>query len=538
MGACTAPQIGNPCPIPDNATDAQRLAALNACNAGVVTKPLPFSLKKDVDILFLIDNSPSMSPKQAALALNIPKFIQTIDATGANYHVGIATSDIGADVAPGQLWGGNIGGCDSYVGDDGLLQAKPCTQRTFSSSGGGAAACSTLCPDPRYVPTSGTSYISKVDGVTNVPVNMQLDPKTGKMVDLGPINAFQCMALVGDQGCGVESQLEGSRRALDGRNTGFLRPNSILAVIYITDEDDCSVQMANRNQLNPSFRDCDPAQPDAYDCYNIDYRCLARSVKCNESMLTSGVKTGCVELPNNFLDPLEKFHKFFTTLRPDNNQLLISGIWTLPSIANSGRVEIKQSGMTPPTTGTLNRAAGMGASCYYAKDQSIFGQAQFRLSQFASLFGVDDTVMPAVPNALEVSICDIDNYPVTIQKIADKLAEKIKAQCLPAAPKVVNGKPVCVVGDVDTTQPNASPDILFPVCSPTCCNAFAASAAPTPADAAIQTACAGETTDACYCAVKSTVGQCPGSAVPGIWRKNGGSAPPGKQANFLCASGG
>ena len=45
---------------------------------------------------------------------------------------------------------------------------------------------------------------------------MELDPMSGKMVDRGPIHAFQCMALVGDSGCGIEGQLEASMRALDG----------------------------------------------------------------------------------------------------------------------------------------------------------------------------------------------------------------------------------------------------------------------------------------------------------------------------------
>ena len=63
--------------------------------------------------------------QQKALAKNIPLFIQKIDETGANYHVGIATSDVGSDVAPGQLWGGNIGKCDTFEGDDGVRRRWP-----------------------------------------------------------------------------------------------------------------------------------------------------------------------------------------------------------------------------------------------------------------------------------------------------------------------------------------------------------------------------------------------------------------------------
>ena len=544
MSACVAPQVGNPCPIPDNATDAQRTSALLQCNPGIGTLPVPFSLRKDVDILFLIDNSPSMRPKQQALATNIPKFIQAIDSFGANYHVGIATSDIGIDVAEGQLWTNSgttdITSCNTFAGPEkSQLRARPCTQNSFNDQAG-RDACTALCPDARFVPTDGQNFISNIDGVTNVPVNMKTDPMTGKLVDQGPINAFQCMALVGDTGCGVEGQLEASIRALDGRNANFLRSNSILAVIYITDEDDCSVRAAQRTQLNPQTRACDPAQPDNYDCYNLDYRCLARSIQCNESLLTSGPKTGCTERPDSFLEPLSKYYNFFNKLRPQASKLLISGIWTQPSLSNGGVLQIAQTTTVNPNSTTLNRATGTMASCSYSKDSTIFGQAQYRLSKFASQFGTDP--QSGQPNALEVSICDIDNYPTALDKIAEALRKRISASCLPVVPKTSNGKPVCLVGDVDVNTPNASPDNGFPVCSTSCCNAFATSANPTPADAAVQSACAGETTDACYCAVKSTVGQCQGQGetgiVAGIWRKNGASAPPGKQANFLCLGGG
>ncbi len=79
---------------------------------------------RDLDILFLIDNSPSMSPKQKALALAIPQFIQTIDATGADYHVGIATSDVGSYTAPGTPWSMSLGSCNTFEGDDGVSAAR------------------------------------------------------------------------------------------------------------------------------------------------------------------------------------------------------------------------------------------------------------------------------------------------------------------------------------------------------------------------------------------------------------------------------
>lgn len=537
MSACSSPQVGSTCPVPTTGDKASKMKEFSKCFSQLGESVVDARLRKDVDILFLVDNSPSMTPKQKALANNIPKFIQKIDATGANYHVGIATSDVGSNVQPGVPWGGNIGKCDSYEGDDGVLQAVPCTTRNTVTPDA-RNACAQLCPDDTFVPTHGRRYISKVDGVTNVPVSMEKDPVSGKMVDVGPNKAFKCMALVGDDGCGIEGQMEGAKRALDGHrseNSGFLRPNSVLAVIFITDEDDCSVQMAKRDQNNPSYRDCDPTQPDSPECYNVDFRCLARSIQCNETTLTTGVKTGCKERANNYLEPVEKYYRFFSNLRPAN-KLLVSGIWTLPSIDNGGRVEVARVGGT--TTPNLNRAGGAGASCAYAGDQSVFGQAQLRLSKFAKQFGTD---AKGQANALEVSICDIDNYPTALDRIAKAIEQRLQAQCLPVTPKTdASGNPVCIVGDVDEASPASAPDpdTAFPVCSKSCCGAWAQTSTPTPGDDTIKAACAAESRD-CYCAIKSKDPSiCTESVVAGVWRKGGAQPPPGKVVNFRCAGGG
>lgn len=529
---CAGVAMRFPDPMPKTCTrdpsatpDAQG-KMLASCPPGTVSSTqVDARLRRDLDVLFLIDNSPSMSPKQGALTKNIPKFIKQLDATGANYHIGIATSDIGSNTAPGVPWGGNIGSCDTFEGDDGGLQAVSCDTRTQVTPGA-RMACAELCPDSKFVPTDGRRYISKIDGITNVPSKLELDPSTGKMVDTGPERAFRCMALVGDAGCGIESPLEGAKRALDGHNpmnTGFLRANSLLAVVFITDEDDCSVQMARRSENNPLNRDCDPMKPDEYDCYNVDYRCFARSLQCNESLLTTGIKTGCMERPNNYLESVDKYVKFFQALRrPD--RLLVSGIWTLPPIQGGGKVEISR-GSGGTTTPFLNRAGGSGASCTYDGNMGIYGQAQLRLSKFAS----------QLPGSIETSICKIDNYNDALDQIAARVTSKLTATCLPKTPRTVAGKPDCLVGDVDEGSASA-PSVAMPVCGIGCCGAWASTSQPTPADPAVQAACASESAD-CYCALPSTVpGVCAGSAIAGVWRKGGAQPPAGKVTSMSCVN--
>lgn len=423
--ADSQPKIAEPssCVADDQCSGSQ------VCDSGQSRCIWP-AAPRGLDVLFLIDNSPSMAPKQHALAVNIPRFIQRIDAAGLDYHVGIATSDVGSDISPGSLWGGNIGKCDTYAGDDGVLQAVACNARSDISSAA-KDACRSLCPDSRFVPNDGQNFIWKKGAATNVPSALVPDGM-GKLIDVGPQRAFQCIALVGDSGCGIEGQLEGARRALDGHrgdNAGFLRHGTVLAVIFITDEDDCSVQLARRSENNPTTRDCDPKEPDSHDCYNVDFRCLARSIECDETTLLPGVKTGCRERPGNYLEKVDKYHKFLSALRP-RNRLLVGGIWTLPAITSGGRFAVvREAGGT--STPFLNRASGAGASCTYAGDPEVFGRAQYRLSSFAKLFGKEPDGSPSAP---EVSICDIDAYPRALDELAEAIVRKVGLAPAPDGP--------------------------------------------------------------------------------------------------------
>lgn len=382
--------------------------------ATVEVKPGPLPpLSSKVDLLLVIDNSPSMSPKQKALGGQIGRLMRSLQQLDIDAQVGIVSTDVGTQVAPGMPWG-SIGSCDTYAGDDGVLQNAACTSRTTGSAEA-RAACSTLCPDPKFVPTDGRRYI-RAGSTTNVPTSIEVDPMTGKMIDTGPEKALRCMGLIGDGGCGIESPLEAIRRALDGHrseNDGFLRPDALLAVLIISDEDDCSVQLSRRGENTPATRSCAPTDPEAYDCFNLDFRCFANSVQCDQSMLSPGVKTNCKERPGNYLESVDKYASFLNTLRP-TGRLVVAGIWTRPSVAEGGRVEIARiSGGT--SSPFLNRATGTGASCSYAADPNVIGQAQLRLSTFAD----------KVAGSLQSSICDIDNYSTALDRMVQAIKTKL-----------------------------------------------------------------------------------------------------------------
>ena len=376
--------------------------------------PLP-PLASKVDLLLVIDNSPSMSPKQKALGASIGRIVRSLQQLDIDYHVGVISTDVGTNVAAGTSWGGGIGSCDTFEGDDGVLQAAACSSRIGGSSDA-RTACATLCPDSKFVPTDGLRYIRGSGGTTNVPSSIEVDPVTGKTIDTGPEKALRCIGLIGDSGCGVESPLEALKRALDGHrseNDGFLRPDALLTVLVITDEDDCSVQLSRRRENNPLTRDCSGGAPEAYDCYNIDYRCFANSVQCDQPMTTAGTKTNCKERPGSYLESVDKYASFLSALRPAA-RLVVSGIWTRPPVSEGGKVEIARiSGGT--ATPFLNRAPGTGASCAYTADPNVIGQAQLRLSSFAG----------KLSGSLQSSVCDIDNYGAALDRVVAAIKTKL-----------------------------------------------------------------------------------------------------------------
>lgn len=492
--------------------------------------------RRERDVLFVIDNSATMAQKQEQLARALANYVQQLEATGDDYHIGVITADIGTLPPPGVTPNPSDTRCGTYRGDDGLLQNRSCRDRTQNVSAEFRAACDAHCPTS-IMPTQ--RFLSKDYGVTNV---------------ADPVAAIQCLGLVGDSGCEVQSPLEAMRRALDNHlmeNAGFLRDLSSLAIFFITDKDDYSVQISQRSNLSPTAMDCGTTNPDpASSCYNRDYRSTARGLVCDQPLNVVGAKTGCRERTGSFLEPLEKYSRFLTALRPVD-QLVVGGLWP-PSMLGyekgmrtpygSGQL-IVESTDSPPSQATqfLNRGRGSSAACVNmdpsltSDPRGYFGLAQLRLSSFLSRFN------PAF--ALEVDICDPQRYPELLGYIGPLYGSR-GIDCLAVKPSLdCSGQPQCLVGYVDDAQPYATPDSYLSTCSTSCCDSWANSALPYgPYDAsrrnildpAIAAACAQEAAD-CYCAVPSNRGLCPGSGVAGFIRKDHTPVAPNKLLNIRCA---
>ena len=108
-------------------------------------------------------------------------------------------------------------------------------------------------------------------------------------------SAFNCMAAVGDGGCGFEHPLESVYLALHDpidENVGFLRDDALLVVVFATDEDDCSA---------PPDTDLFDPSPDGVAKYGVlhSFRCTQFGIACGtppmalSATTASGPYTDC-----------------------------------------------------------------------------------------------------------------------------------------------------------------------------------------------------------------------------------------------------
>ena len=220
-----------------------------------------------VDLLILVDNSASMAEEQASFVSALPGLVRSlVDPPDANFdgqpdwlpipdvRVGVITTDMGTG-------GHSVPTCARPdFGDDGAL---------------------------------------RTNGRTSVPGCMATYPSYTSLAESGgSVEAFArdvaCVAETGVNGCGFEQPLEAILKALspatpapytassyvspqffratlgngDGTNAGFVREDSLLAIIVLTDEEDCSAS-------DPELYDLDPES--TYGQTDLTLRCFAHA---------------------------------------------------------------------------------------------------------------------------------------------------------------------------------------------------------------------------------------------------------------------
>lgn len=179
-------------------------------------------LPDTIDVLLVIDDSATMGEEQAALAAEVPRIVRAlatgdIDGDGApefwpadGVRLGVVSTDMGSG-------GFTAPGCDAPdFGDDGILQTSPACEEAY----------------PSFLEWRGAD----IDAIA---------PDAG------------CLAALGTGGCTIRQPLEAALKALaparsgisfamgttghgDGANWDFAQGGARLAIILLTNADDCS----------------------------------------------------------------------------------------------------------------------------------------------------------------------------------------------------------------------------------------------------------------------------------------------------------
>lgn len=205
------------------------------CTGTPVDTVLALEARDQVDLLFIVDDTRSMVEEQTSLVGEIPGLVQALTSGDSNrdgrpdfspvhsLHLGVVSADMGTGASV-------IPTCSGGFGDDGILRAT-----------------GTTCAGPH--PSGIFEFTAPGDATAFA-------------------SSFACVVATGTNGCGFRQTLEAGLKALSpasptswtrvgyvppvfrggtsghggpgGPNDGFLRPASVLAIMVVSNVDDCS----------------------------------------------------------------------------------------------------------------------------------------------------------------------------------------------------------------------------------------------------------------------------------------------------------
>jgi hypothetical protein len=291
----------------------REISEVHPTQDSVEIKDIPGVINRAIDIVFLVDKSPTMEDEQESLAANFPRFIEvleTIEGGLPELHLGVITQDIGAAPYTDERCMG--------TGDGGQLQG--------------------IARVPGCTPPTG-NYISDLSDADGD----RIKNYTGSLAD-----TFSCIAQVGPDGCGFEQHLASLELALGGTvaaNNGFVRSGAFLAVIVVSDEDDCSASDPG-NLFNPGAGNNGPLGPLS------DYRCAEFGWTCDDGSIgrEPGTYESCV--PNEaaqFVEHPDHYVEFLKELKQDDELVIVASIIgpsspvTIGTNDETGFTEVKPS---------------------------------------------------------------------------------------------------------------------------------------------------------------------------------------------------
>jgi hypothetical protein len=363
-------------------------------------------VNRNVDVLFMLDDSSNMSVLQSKLVAAIPSYFAVLKALPGglpNIHLGIVSSSMGAGRNP------SIDHCPQG-GDQGVFRTRP---------------LGTTCAQASLNP--GQNFIINTNGQANY---------TGDIADV-----FSCIALLGDGGCGFEHQFASVLRAVgaDGapppvQNANFLRPDAYLQIVLLTDEDDCSA----------------PPDSDLFDPYSgpitTDPLGPLQSYRCNEFGHLCGGKRPprqppgevdlgtCVSAEDGRLLRVKDIAAALQSLKADPRKIMVAAITGPPKPykVNVGPSQVQgDPSMWPYVEHACMQMDPNGS--YTVADPAV------RTNQLIASFGA---------NGRFENLC-AESFIPAVQDIAGQIAQVMGVPCL--APNIDPDKCSFVDSSTDST---------------------------------------------------------------------------------------
>ena len=257
------------------------------------------------DVLFVVDNSSNMADEQLELARAAVAWVNRLqtEAPSADLQLMITTTDRGNPLC-------TVFQPDGYEPADGEPTVTGCNQRIHHFTGLGSNpvvaeyACTMVCPTD-VEPSD--PFIAFGPQGSNVPDGPEVDVDGDGTPDSPVAQAAACLLPQGINGCGYETPLESMLQALNPDadwNAGerpFLRSDANLAIVILTDEEDCSVE--DFSIMNdPSYQEIDPntgeTEPSSAICWNAGIACDGPN---------GGIYSNCEALDNGNLWSLSRY---------------------------------------------------------------------------------------------------------------------------------------------------------------------------------------------------------------------------------------
>lgn len=421
----------------------------------------PATIRPGVDLVFVVDNSLNMADGQLRLARTLPALVEGLGRgeTGLpDLHVGVISTDLGT--APY-----NFAGCEHPGGDGGRIlkgmndscmnpwgqryvvdvSPRGCTITRTTDTDGAPGCASHDCGQAHC----DVAAFAGPDGVATEPDGLILVeddagcPRCRNYANETLAEVLSCTTDLGTSGCGMEQPLEALSLALSAPqgNGGFWRPDALVFVVFLSNEDDCSVK--NVELFNP-MGDLNSTLGTL-----TSFRCTEFGVVCDQPWqrwMPDGdlTYTGCRPRenndPKNMLHPLSRYVNLISDLK-DPSRVFLAAI--------AGPTD---QGVT--VTADLHGDPKLRPSCGSPDDGA---DPAVRLRTFVEAFPAGH------PDWAFTSYCAPD-YAPALGGLGGLVADRLDAVCL-SGPLVGCPDPAAANGLAPLT---ALPPEVAAVCAPEC----------------------------------------------------------------------